>query len=182
MNIANILTCFRFVLIPVFVLTFRSEGDYKIWSAVIFIVASATDVLDGYLARKYDLVTNFGKLMDPLADKLMQITVLICLLIADIVPLWFILVLAAKELLLIAGSAFLYVKKTVVQSNIFGKLNTVFLFAAIILLLFFTNMNAGFKYVLLGICIALSVFAMCCYAYSYFLQSKKFKTYIGRQD
>lgn len=181
MNIANLLTCCRFVLIPVFVLVFHREGDAKLISAAIFILASVTDILDGYLARKYQLITNFGKLMDPLADKGMQLAAIVCMLLAGMLPLWFIVVLVGKELILIAGSVFLFVKKTVVQSNVFGKLNTVILFIAIMLILMLgRRFPPAVTNVILGACVAASALAVSGYLYSYFLQSKQFKNYIGK--
>lgn len=182
MNIANFLTTIRFFMIPLFVYVFRIEGDAKLYSALIFVIASITDVLDGYLARKYHLITKWGQLMDPLADKLMQITVIILMVVTDIVPTWFVIVLVIKESLMILGSLFLYYKKTYVKANIFGKLNTVVLFMVLTFLLVSPQRNSTAETVVLSISVALSVFAMGTYLYSYFLQQKKFKQYIKRGD
>ena len=78
MNLPNKLTTLRMILVPVFIIVYLTGYHYV--SAVIFIAASLTDFLDGHLARKYDLVTNFGKIMDPLADKLLVCSALICLI------------------------------------------------------------------------------------------------------
>ena len=101
MNIPNMLSILRLFLVPVFILVFLFEGDQKTIAAIVFIIASITDVLDGYIARKYNMSTKTGQLLDPLADKLMQIAVVVSLLCAKMVPLWFVLVLASKELLMI---------------------------------------------------------------------------------
>lgn len=178
MNIPNILTTLRFFMIPFYIGIFAHESDYKLWSAVIFMLASATDVLDGYIARKYNLTTKWGQLMDPLADKLMQITVIVSMLITSRIPLWFVILSAAKEGLMILGGIFLFTKKTYVRSNIFGKLNTVVLFAALCLLLVCPQINPVLKTIILALSITLSIFAMVTYTYSYLLKKKKFKEYI----
>ena len=84
MNIPNALTLFRFILIGVFPYLYFMEGQVnnKVWAFAVFLLAGVTDVLDGFIARRCNLITKWGKLMDPLADKLMLITVLsVCLLI-----------------------------------------------------------------------------------------------------
>ena len=76
MNIPNLLSIFRLALIPVFaVVIFSPIPNSALWACLIFLLSGATDVLDGYIARKYNMITNVGKVLDPLADKLMQITV-----------------------------------------------------------------------------------------------------------
>lgn len=182
MNIPNILTGLRFLMIPLYCWVFSIEPEAKFWSAAIFVLASLTDVLDGYIARKYDMTTKWGQLMDPLADKLMQIAVIITMVLAGIVPNWFVMVLVIKECLFIFGSIFLYTKKTFVQSNIFGKLNTVVLFVAMTILLVFPDTNPVFENVILGVSVAMGVCASVSYLYSYFLQQKKFKQYIGAKN
>ena len=77
MNIANKLTILRIILIPIFIVLLINGYNY--FAAIVFIVASLTDALDGYLARKYNLISNFGKIMDPLADKLLVTSAMICL-------------------------------------------------------------------------------------------------------
>ena len=139
MNIPNILTTLRFFMIPCYAWVFCIEGEYKILSAAIFILASITDVLDGYIARKYNMSTRWGQLMDPLADKLMQITVIVSMLITGIMPSWFVILCAVKEGLMILGGIFLYTKKTYVKANIFGKLNTVVMFVALCIHLLHTE-------------------------------------------
>ncbi|MEG1880624.1 MAG: CDP-alcohol phosphatidyltransferase family protein, partial [Oscillospiraceae bacterium] len=163
MNIPNILTTIRLIMIPLYVYTFGLEGEIKLWSAVIFVLASFTDVLDGYIARKYNQSTKWGQLMDPLADKLMQITVITTMVFAKIIPLWFVVILVAKELLMLIGSAFLLWKKIIVKANIFGKLNTVFLFLVITLLLLIPSTNNIFETILLCASIGFSVFTMATY-------------------
>ncbi len=180
MTIPNILTVARLCLVPVFIAVFMLEGHPKTLSGMIFILASATDVLDGFIARKFNQTSKVGQLLDPLADKLMQITVVVSMLCAKMVPLWFVLVLACKEILMICGGIFLYTKKTFVKSNIFGKTNTVIVFCAMVILLMFSESNETLKNIMLGMAVGTNIAAIVSYAYLYFLQQKKFKEYIGK--
>ena len=129
-HIPNILTVSRFFLIP-FVIYFLVVDNYLL--AFIFLTISGlTDVLDGFIARKFNFITNFGKLIDPLADKTTQISVLIALTLKDIIPFWMIVVVALKEAAMIAGASFLYGKELVVSSKWYGKLSTVLFYVAIV--------------------------------------------------
>jgi len=172
MNIPNILTGLRFVMIPLYVAVFHLEGTQKIWSVLIFILASATDVLDGYIARKYNMSTRWGQLADPLADKLMQIAVILSLVISGILPIWFVFLVAVKEILMIVGSAFLCIKNTFVKSNIFGKLNTVVLFLVLCAFHVLPSMSPMLATSLLVFSLLLSHSTMIQYAYYYLKQTK----------
>lgn len=135
MNIPNILTLFRLFLIPVFVLFFFSSIDNNLVIAIsIFLLAGATDVLDGYIARKYNLVTKWGMVIDPLADKLMLLTVLICLSIKGYIPLLIVILVAVKDSLMIISGLFLFKKDTVIPANIFGKASTFLFYLSIFIL------------------------------------------------
>ncbi|MCI9177304.1 MAG: CDP-diacylglycerol--glycerol-3-phosphate 3-phosphatidyltransferase [Clostridia bacterium] len=128
-HIPNILTVTRFFLIP-FIIYFIVVDNYPI--ALIFLILSGlTDVLDGFIARKFNFITNFGKLIDPLADKSTQIAVLLTLAFKNIIPFWIIIVVVIKEAAMIAGASFLYGKELVVSSRWFGKLSTVLFYVAI---------------------------------------------------
>lgn len=180
MNIPNMLTVLRLILVPVYVAIFACEGEQKTVAAIIFMIASITDVLDGYIARKYNMTTKTGQLLDPLADKLMQIAVVVTMLCAGMVPLWFVLVLASKEILMILGGLFLYTKKTFVKSNVYGKLNTVVVFCAMIILLIFSETNEALKNVMLTLVVFTSAASIISYMYTYFFHQKKFKTYLAK--
>ena len=97
-NIPNILSIIRIILVFVFVAVFF-VADSPVWALIIFLTAGATDVVDGYLARRFNWITNLGKILDPFADKFMQCTALVCLCIKNFVPLWFVIVFFAKVLL-----------------------------------------------------------------------------------
>ena len=135
MNVPNIITLIRLFLIPVFVVAFHY--DRLDIAAIIFITAWISDVLDGYIARRYNLVTDFGKLFDPLADKLMSLTALFCLGFKEIIP-WIIpMLVLGKELAMMIGGAFLYKKRNLVKSAKWvGKIATFLFTVAIVLTLF----------------------------------------------
>ena len=128
-QIPNILTVARFFLIP-FIIYFIVIGNYPL-AFVFLIISGLTDVLDGFIARKFNFITNFGKLIDPLADKTTQIAVLLTLALKNIIPFWIIIVVVIKEAAMIAGASFLYGKELVVSSKWFGKLATVLFYVAI---------------------------------------------------
>ena len=107
-HIPNILTIIRFILIPV-ILYFIFTGNY-ILAFVFFTLSGITDILDGAIARKFNLISTFGKLMDPLADKLTQISVLATLVFKEIIPFWILIIVMLKEFIMIIGASFLYGK------------------------------------------------------------------------
>ena len=129
-HIPNILTIIRFLLIPI-ILIYIFTGNY-ILALVVFTISALTDIADGFIARKFNLVSNFGKLMDPLADKLTQIATLTSLVIKDIIPIWILIIVISKEFIMICGASFLYGKDVVVYSKWYGKLSTVLLYIAIV--------------------------------------------------
>lgn len=138
-HIPNILTIIRFLLIP-FIVYFIFTGQF-ILAFVFFTISGMTDVADGFIARKFNLVSNFGKLMDPLADKLTQISTLTSLVIANIIPLWILIIVLVKEFIMIVGASFLYGKDVVVYSKWYGKLATVLFYVAIVLSLILKQFN-----------------------------------------
>lgn len=165
MNIPNILTSIRFGMIPILVVVFFGGGEYRyLWSLVVFTLASATDVLDGYIARKNNLITTFGKVADPLADKLMQIAVLLCMSIDGIIDPWVICIVGAKELMMIVGGAILYKNKIEVSADKYGKLATVAFYIMIVSIIVFENMNMFIKYGIIFTFLCLTVLAFCNYA------------------
>ena len=129
-HVPNILTIIRFLLIP-FILIYIFTGNY-ILAFVFFTLSGITDIADGCIARKYNLISNFGKLMDPLADKLTQIATLTSLVVVKIIPLWILIIVISKEFIMICGASFLYGKDVVVYSKWYGKLATVLLYFAIV--------------------------------------------------
>ena len=169
-TIPNVLTIIRMILIPVFVILFFK--GYKIAALCVFCAASLTDMLDGYLARKLNQITDFGKLFDPLADKLMVLTAMVCQTFWGPLPLVAVIIVAVKELVMVLGGIFMLSKDVVVYSNYFGKAAQVGFIASLILSFFherFTEGNVVLwgmtpDILLLWITVALAVTAMVVYA------------------
>jgi len=131
-NIPNILTAIRFVFVPFFAYYLYNE-QYTV-AVVLFLLAGITDVLDGLIARKFNMITSWGKLADPLADKMMQLTALTILTMQEIIPLPVLIIVVAKESFMVVGSILIYKKVNfVVQADWYGKFATVVFFLAIVL-------------------------------------------------
>lgn len=162
-HVPNILTIIRFILIPFIVISLAL--DNYISALIFFTLSSLSDVLDGYIARKFNAITDFGKLMDPLADKLTQISTLTTLYIKRIIPFWIVLVVIVKEIVLISGASFLYGKKLVVSSKWYGKLSTVILYLAVVssFVIHIYNINSNFDTYLYALAIFFTLFAMVSY-------------------
>lgn len=129
-HLPNALTIIRFLLIP-FIVAYIFTGNY-ILAFIFFTISGITDILDGFIARKFNFISNFGKLMDPLADKLTQICTLTSLVINHIIPIWILIIVLLKEFIMICGASFLYGKDVVVYSKWYGKLATVLFYIAIV--------------------------------------------------
>lgn len=129
-NIPNILSIIRICLVFVFLALFFT--DNVLLALIVFLVAGATDIIDGYLARKYNWVTALGKILDPVADKLMQCTVLICLLIGGYIPVWFVIPFFVKEIgTLCIGAIVIKRRNVTVVSRWYGKLTVCLFYATI---------------------------------------------------
>ena len=163
-NVPNALTMLRIALIPVY--WYLMMTDQRRAALAVFIVASLTDLADGYIARKYSLITNFGKLMDPLADKIMSVSVMLSLAIKGIVPWAALLILLVKELLMFLGGIVL-LKKGIVTSAIWiGKLAQTVVVTSLIVCFFHEELAAlGFPLHLwlLWLGVALTLTALCVY-------------------
>ena len=118
-NVPNALTMLRMALLPVYWVLFM--GGERYWALAVFIIASITDLLDGHIARKYNLITNFGKLMDPLADKLMVVSVMLSLALKGMAPWAALLILLGKEAFMVLGGALMYKRGIVVYAIWIGK-------------------------------------------------------------
>ena len=129
-HIPNALTILRFILIP-FIVVYIVQDKY-IEAFVFLTISGLTDVLDGIIARKFNFITNFGKLIDPLADKTTQISILVTLALKNIIPMWILVIVFVKEFVMVAGASFLYGKELVVSSKWYGKLATILFYLAIV--------------------------------------------------
>ena len=164
-TIPNVLTIIRMILIPVFVILFFK--GYKIAALCVFCAASLTDMLDGYLARKLNQITDFGKLFDPLADKLMVLTAMVCQTFWGPLPLVAVIIVAAKELVMVLGGVFMLSRDVVVYSNYVGKTAQVFFIASLVLSFFHDRLAAWgvqLDLIFLWATVALSLAALCIYA------------------
>lgn len=132
--IPNILSVIRLCLVPLFALVFFWDYPTHIWGAVcIFFLAGATDVLDGWLARRNNWISNVGKILDPVADKTMQCMALLCLYIKAIIPLWLLIAYVTKELLMLVGAVVVFRKQSVVvKSSFWGKFAVCVFYASIV--------------------------------------------------
>lgn len=138
MNLPNKLTIFRVILIPFFVffLLYPSFEEYGNYIAVtIFIVASLTDLADGYIARKYNLVTNFGKFMDPLADKLLVCAAMICLVETGQLDSWIVVIIISREFIISGFRLVASDNGVVIAASYWGKFKTTFQMLMIVFLI-----------------------------------------------
>ncbi len=151
-HIPNILTILRLLAVPLLAV-WMLAGKWT-ESLVLFLLAEFTDILDGYIARRYQFISNFGKLADPLADKLLQLTALLLLSVGNRLPPVFFYILCAKELGMIVGALFFLKKEVVVSSNWVGKAAAAVLFAGIVLA--FLNISASVIVLWIGVVIAIA--------------------------
>lgn len=137
MNLPNKLTIFRVILIPFFIVFLLIPiTPYDKWIALaIFIIASLTDLLDGKIARKYNLVTNFGKFMDPLADKLLVCSALICLIELERIPSWMVIIIIAREFVISGFRLIASDNGVVIAASYWGKFKTTFQMIAVCLMI-----------------------------------------------
>lgn len=158
MNLPNKLTILRVIMIPFFVAFLMLENGanttYRYIAAALFIIASLTDLLDGKIARKYNLVTNFGKFMDPLADKLLVCSALICFVELGDLPAWMVIVIIAREFIISGFRLVASDNGIVIAASKTGKLKTISQMVMVVLVIadlggFFTVLEQIF------ICLAL---------------------------
>ena len=170
MNTPNKLTVARMILVPflvVFLLT-GWGGEANRWICLaIFVAASVTDWFDGHLARKNNLVTNFGKFMDPLADKLLVCSALICMIELDRLPAWFVIIIIAREFIISGFRLVASDNGIVIAANYWGKFKTVSQMAMIIVLI--ADFGGAFDMVgtvLIWIATALTVISLVDYVWA----------------
>ena len=138
MNLPNKLTVVRMALVPFFVaaLLLSMTNDSLKWVALaLFVIASLTDFADGYIARKYNLITNFGKFMDPLADKILTISGMICLIELGRIPSWIVVIIVAREFIISGFRLVAAENGVVIAANYWGKFKTTFQMIMIILMI-----------------------------------------------
>lgn len=142
MNIANKITIFRIILVFVFIALMSIFGLDSYLTLIVFVIAAITDFLDGHLARKYNLVTTFGKFLDPLADKLLTLSAFVMLTKYSFIPAWGVCLILARELAITGFRTVAASNGKTIAASSLGKVKTVSQFAAIILLLL--NLDLGY--------------------------------------
>lgn len=175
MNLPNKLTVFRVILIIPFVLLLL--GGYAEWgwftaifggileytdyiALAIFIVASLTDLLDGKIARKYNLVTNFGKFMDPLADKLLVCSALICLIELQRIPAWIVIIIISREFIISGFRLVAADNRVVIAASYWGKFKTTFQMVMVCLMIANIDALTILTQIIMWIAVALTVVSL----------------------
>ena len=173
MNLPNKLTILRVIMIPFFVFFLLSGvgGSASKWIAVvIFAAASITDTLDGYIARRDNLITDFGKFMDPLADKLLVCSAMICMIPLGKLQAWFVIVIIAREFIISGFRLIAAENGVVIAANYWGKFKTVSQMIMIILLMLdFGGVFAVLTQIFIWLSVALTIISLL----TYIMQNRK---------
>lgn len=164
MNLPNKLTILRVIMIPFFVLALLYDGGenqiLRYVAAAIFIIASLTDMLDGKIARKYNLVTNFGKFMDPLADKLLVCSALICMIELRELPAWMVIIIISREFIISGFRLVASDNGVVIAASYWGKFKTTFQMIGVVLLIFNIPALSTLTTIIVWIALALTVISL----------------------
>ena len=167
MNLPNKLTTVRMLLVPVFIVLYLK--GYPVAALVVFVIASFTDFLDGYLARRNNLVTDYGKIMDPLADKLLVASALVCMVQTAVVPAWMVIVILAREFAITGLRAVAAGEGRVIAAAWSGKVKTVTQMIAIVFLLLdnwpFRMIGFPFAAIMLWIAVIMTIYSGLEYIY-----------------
>ena len=131
LNAANLITIFRIILIPIFMVLYLNKNFYyagfPLYAMLIFLLAFFSDVLDGFIARSKGLITPIGKVLDPLADKLLRLSCLCAFMINQVLPFYLFIILLVLDLVSISVGIYLYYKQIIIPANIVGKITTIFM-------------------------------------------------------
>jgi CDP-diacylglycerol--glycerol-3-phosphate 3-phosphatidyltransferase len=167
MNLPNKLTLFRVILIIPFVILLLGGHSIPAISAysdyialAIFIIASLTDLFDGKIARKYNLVTNFGKFMDPLADKLLVCSALICLIELDRIPAWIVIIIISREFIISGFRLIAADNRVVIAASYWGKFKTTFQMVMVCLMIANISALSVLTQIVMWIALALTVVSL----------------------
>jgi len=168
--VPNIISIFRICLVPIFIAVYFSDGSaIKLYAVFVYALATFSDFLDGFLARRLMAQTNLGKLLDPLGDKLMTIAVMACITIDGLIPVWAVLVAGVKEILMAIGG---YVVHKVAHveipaSNLIGKTSTVVFFLVCVAIMLFRDIPREAASWMITGAIALMFVALASYVSTY---------------
>ena len=169
MTIPNLLSTFRICLVPVFVLVYFMGGDHRsLYAVIVYAVASLTDVLDGRIARKYNMTSSLGRILDPLGDKLMTAAVIVCITVDRVIPVWAVIIFVVKECMMGLGGMILFNKlDDMPPSNYFGKASTVVFFAVCVILMLFRQIPPNVAAIMIGAALAVMVLAFGTYLFRF---------------
>lgn len=178
LNVANLITIFRIILIPVFMVLYLNENFYysgfPLFAILIYLLAFFSDVLDGFIARSTNTVTKIGKVLDPLADKLLRLCVLCAFMIKGVIPLYLFIILLVLDFATITFASILYFQKIVIPANIVGKLTTIFMSLALFSC-FFHNAIKPVDFILVIIALVLVLITIIQYTVKFFMLYKSTK-------
>lgn len=165
MTIPNLLSIFRLILAPVFAAVFFAPiATARYWAAGVYALAFCTDVADGYIARRFHQISRLGRILDPLADKLMTFVVIICITVSGVIPVWAVVVFFLKEITMGLGALFLYRRvKDVMAANVLGKISTGVFFAVCALLVLFPDIPRPWAVGMISLALGLAVLALALY-------------------
>ena len=169
MNLPNKLTTLRVIMIPFFVffLLWQNGENYtfRMIALALFIIASLTDLLDGKIARTYNLVTNFGKFMDPLADKLLVCSALICLIELNALPAWMVIIIISREFIISGFRLIASDNGVVIAASYWGKFKTTFQMVSVVLLILDIPALAFVTTICVWIALVLTIVSLVDYIY-----------------
>ena len=169
MNLPNKLTTLRVIMIPFFVffLLWQNGENYtfRMIALALFIIASLTDLLDGKIASKYNLVTNFGKFMDPLADKLLVCSALICLIELNALPAWMVIIIISREFIISGFRLIASDNGVVIAASYWGKFKTTFQMVSVVLLILDIPALAFVTTICVWIALVLTIVSLVDYIY-----------------
>ena len=169
MNVPNLLSLLRLAMVPVFAAVFfLPDPSARSWAAGVYALAFVTDIADGWIARHFHQVTRLGRILDPLADKLMTFTVIVCITAAGIIPLWAVVVFFLKEAAMGVGALSMYHKtEDVIPSNWLGKVSTGVFFVVCAALVLFPGIPSSWATGLITLALVLTILAFVSYLLQY---------------
>ncbi len=178
MNVPNTLSLLRLAMVPVFAaLFFQPFPEARYWAALVYALAFLTDIADGYIARRFNQITRLGRILDPLADKLMTFTVIICITTAGSIPVWAVVVFFLKEAAMGLGAMSLLHKiDDVMPSNWLGKVSTGVFFVVCAALVLFPSIPHSWATGMISAALLLTVFSFLYYLWLYVSVVGKKKT------
>lgn len=169
-SLPNILTYIRILLVPLFCVVYCNATTVQdhVWSVVIILISAATDILDGYIARNWNMITDWGKIIDPIADKAMQGAMMLCIVIKYHWVIILIVLYAIKEFTSLALSGYLFKKgKHIDGAKWYGKVCTVILYITLLAYIVVPNIPPVFNGILIGVCSAFIIIAFGLYMNDY---------------